>query len=230
MMLPDKPTPPVSDFANVTALLYGAPKIGKSTFCAGAPNALFLATENGLNHLAAYQAPIGCWADFLAACKEIAKGGHDFKTIVIDTVDNLWRLCVEFVRQRHGVSHESEVAYGRAYSEISEEFQRVLTKLSMLPYGLAIISHSQTVEVQTRMGKASKIIPTLPEKARRVVLGMADIILYCDIDDDGNRVARTKPTTLYEAGDRTGRLPEVLPLSYQALEAAFNNHTKQEGE
>ena len=36
---------------------------------------------------------------------------------------------------------------------------------------------------------------------------------------------RTKPTTLFEAGDRTGRLPETIPLDYEAFVHAFNDAT-----
>jgi hypothetical protein len=34
-------------------------------------------------------------------------------------------------------------------------------------------------------------------------------------------VLRTKPAKHYEAGDRTGRLPETLPLDYAAFTAAL---------
>jgi hypothetical protein len=61
-------------------------------------------------------------------------------------------------------------------------------------------------------------------------LGLVDIILYGDSvsrkDAAGNlvvdRVLRTKPHPTYEAGDRTGRLPEMLPLDYSAFNSAFS--------
>jgi hypothetical protein len=70
----------------------------------------------------------------------------------------------------------------------------------------------------------------LPDRARNVVLGLVDIILYGDSvsrkDAAGNlvvdRVLRTKPHPTYEAGDRTGRLPEMLPLDYSAFNSAFS--------
>jgi hypothetical protein len=34
-------------------------------------------------------------------------------------------------------------------------------------------------------------------------------------------VIRTKPNPAYEAGDRTGRLPEVFPLDFDAFGKAF---------
>jgi hypothetical protein len=36
------------------------------------------------------------------------------------------------------------------------------------------------------------------------------------------RVMRTKPSPNYDAGDRTGRLPEVIPLDFTSFMKAFN--------
>ena len=85
-MLPTKKTPPKVALSDQTIVIYGRPKIGKSSFCANAPGALFLATEAGLNWLEVFQAPIKTWREFLITCKEISEGNHGFKTIVVDTV------------------------------------------------------------------------------------------------------------------------------------------------
>jgi hypothetical protein len=228
-MLPTTKTPPKQELADLTVLVYGRPKAGKSSFCAQADKALFLATEAGLNHLDTYQVPIDSWDDLLNACAEIAQGNHEFRTIILDTVDNAYRLCSEYVCKKHRIDHESDLGYGKGYALIANEFTRVLTKLSLLPYGLYIVSHAQDIEIETRTGKYNRTVPTLPEKARKVVLGLVDLILFVDfepyVDEDGDtqyrRVIRTKPTTTYEAGDRTGRLPETLPLDYQAFIEAF---------
>jgi hypothetical protein len=87
MLLPTAKTPPKASLSDYTVLVHSRPKAGKSEFCSHADNALFLATEPGLNALEVYQVPITSWDDFLAACGEIAAGNHPFKTIVIDTVD-----------------------------------------------------------------------------------------------------------------------------------------------
>jgi hypothetical protein len=34
---------------------------------------------------------------------------------------------------------------------------------------------------------------------------------------------RTKPSPSYDAGDRTGRLPEVIPLDFTSFMKAFNS-------
>jgi len=216
--------------SSATSLLYGTTKIGKTTFCSHAEGALFLATEAGLNHLEAFQVPIATWADLLGACSEIAEGKHEFKTIVIDTIDNAYRLCSEHFCKKLGITHESDLGYGKGFSLVNGEFHRVLTRLSMLPYGLWLVSHSQEREVETRTGKVIRIEPTLPGKAKKIVLGLVDLVLYCDIEmlpgangkPAPRRVLRTKPGAHYEAGDRTGRLPETIELNYAAFVAAYN--------
>ena len=209
--------------------------VHNSSWCSQAENALFLATEPGLNALDVYQAPIQSWDQLLTACSEIAEGKHPFKTIIIDTIDNAYRMCAEHVCAKFKIEHESDLGYGKGWALINNEFHRVLTKLAFLPYGLFLVSHSVEREIETRTGKYTRIVPTLPDKARKIVLGMVDLILYCDLeavtDDEGKtsyrRVMRTKPSPHYEAGDRTGRLPETIDLDFAKFTEAFNRPAAQ---
>jgi len=229
-ILPGAKTAPKPNLADLTVLAYGQTKIGKSTFCSNADGALFLATEPGLNALDVFQAPIQTWDDLLAACAEITEGKHPFKTVIIDTVDNAYKFCADYILKKFKIEHESDLGYGKGYALINNEFQRVLTKLAFLPCGLFLVSHAKEIEVETRTGKYTRVVPTLPDKARKIVLGMVDMVLYCDLEvtvgENGEqrmrRVIRTKPSLYYEAGDRTGRLPETLDLDFSKFFEAFN--------
>lgn len=227
--LPTKKTPLKTELSDLTVLLYGPPKIGKSTLCAQAQGALFLATEPGLNHLEVYQVPISKWEDLLDAAAEIAKGQHQFRSLIVDTADQAFRLCSDYICAKHGVKHPSDLAYGKGHSLVNSEYFRVMSKLAQLPYGLFLVSHAQEREIETRTGKYVKTIPSLPDGARKMLIGMVDTILFADLEHETNadgkvvvrRVLRTKPDKHYEAGDRTGRLPDVLPLDYKAFAEAF---------
>jgi hypothetical protein len=229
-ILPTAKTPPKPDLADLTVLWYGQTKIGKSSTCAQADGALFLATEPGLNALDVYQAPILCWDDLLNVCAEIVGGKHPFKTVVIDTIDNAYKFCTDYILAKAKVEHESDLGYGKGYALVNNEFQRVLTKLAFQPYGLFLISHAKEMEMDSRTGKYTRVVPTLPDKARKIVLGMADMVLFCDLEvtpgEKGEqhvrRVIRTKPSLYYEAGDRTGRLPDVIDLDFKAFLAGFS--------
>jgi len=231
-MLPTTKTPPKNALSDLTVLVWGGQKIGKSTFCSNAEGALFLATEAGLNSIEAFQSPISTWEEFLQACAEIADGKHSFKTVIIDTVDNAYRICAQYICAKHKIEHESDLGYGKGWALINSEFYRVLNKLAMLPYGLVMVSHAQEKEIESRTGKYTKMVPTLPDKARKIVLGMVDMILYCDLEvtknPDGTfaqrRIIRARPSLYYEAGDRTGRLPEVIDLDFKKFLEAFNGN------
>jgi hypothetical protein len=229
-MLPTAKTQAKPALADMTVLVYGQTKIGKSTFCSQADGALFLATEPGLNALEVYQVPIQSWEDLLSACAEVTEGKHPFKTVIIDTIDNAYKFCTDYIVRKCKIEHESDLGYGKGYALVNNEFQRVLTKLAFLPYGLFLVSHAKEIEIETRTGKYTRIVPTLPDKARKIVLGMVDQVLFCDLElttaDDGSknirRVIRTKPSLYYEAGDRTGRLPETIDLDFRKYLDAFN--------
>ena len=89
-------------------------------------------------------------------------------------------------------------------------------KRSALRYAQAAFVGSA---IETRFAVLPGLIAKA-DRARHVVLGLVDMILFCDsvarTAEDGSividRVIRTKPHPTYEAGDRTGRLPATLPL------------------
>jgi hypothetical protein len=234
IQLPTEKTKPTRDLRDKVILLYGQPKIGKSTFCAQADGALFLATEPGLSHLEVFQIPITSWSDFLEACQLIHKGEHEFRTVVVDTIDNLYKFCREHILKKYNMQHESDEGFGKGWELVNGEFHRRLVALSLLPYGLMMVSHAQEKEVKTRTGKAVKIAPTLPNSAQKIVNGTADYILYAEIEEvlsedneqivSYQRVIRTKPSTIYEAGVKLelGQdIPDTLPLDYQAFTDAL---------
>src|SRR5208283_1596794 len=106
-------TQPKPDLADLTVLVYGQTKIGKSTLCSQADGALFLATEPGLNALDVFQVPILSWDDLLNACAEIAEGKHPSRTIIIDTTDNAYKFCTDYIVKKYKIEHESDMGYGK---------------------------------------------------------------------------------------------------------------------
>jgi hypothetical protein len=237
MKLPTEKTEPSTDPMQYSILLYGPTKVGKTTFASHADGALFLCTEPGTTALSVYKIDIATWEDLLRACKLVVDGGHSFKTIVIDTVDNAYMMCASHICAANGWTHPSDGDYGKGFAAVNNEFRRFLLKLAGLPYGLVLISHSQEKEVKPKTGGTyNRITTTLPGGAAKIVIGLCDMVLLCEVrhkrDDAGNvtysRIMRTKPTPIYDAGDRTGKLPDVIPLDYNAFTAAFAAATQKE--
>ena len=229
MNLPKTKQKPKQSLTDFTMFLHGNSKIGKTELCSQIPDAIFLATEAGHNHVEAFVQPIHDWDEFLTACAEIANGEHAFNCVIIDTVSNLFQFCSEAVCAKNKIRHESDLGYGKGHALVRNEFTRAITKLSMLGLGLVMIAHSNEIKIETRTGKRTRLVPNLPEKIRQYLTGMADIIGYCCMEpvsdgSDGSRLQRvmhTKPSPDFDAGDRTGRLPAILPLDYTVFTEAF---------
>ena len=113
--------------------------------------------------------------------------------MIIDTIDNAYKFCTEYILKKFKIEHESDLGYGKGYALVNNEFQRVLTKLAFLPYGLFLISHAKEMEVDSRTGKYTRVVPTLPDKARKIVLGMADMVLFCDLEVQTARRGAARP-------------------------------------
>ena len=226
--LPKTKSKPTTDAGNVTMLLYGAPKIGKSTFCSRFEEALFIATEPGLNFLETFNVRVNTWIEFQETLNALEKGSN-FKTLVIDTVDNLWLFCVSEILRQYKIQFIGDLSFGKGYALVEAEFQRAINRLVALGKGLVFISHAYLDDVDTMQGKVKKFLPTIPEKARKYILPLVDIIGFAtaefSIDAGGNRIERriirTQPGTLWEAGDRTGRLPDPIPFKFAVFKRYF---------
>ena len=69
-------------------MIYGSEGIGKSTFGANAPKAIFIQTENGLNRLDVARLPlVKTYDDLVKQLIAIRDEPHDFQTLCIDSLD-----------------------------------------------------------------------------------------------------------------------------------------------
>lgn len=226
-LIPTAKSKPKEKFEENLTLIYGAPKIGKSTFCAGLDSPLFLDTESGLNNLEVFKIGIDSWDTFKEVYGELKekKGKLPFKTLIIDTIDNLYEMCSEYICKKNNILHESEMGYGKGYKMIEREFNMALAAYRQLGLGMIYTSHADAREITTRVGKYNRYEPTMNKRCAECVLPSVDFILYAENKEekDGSerRVIHTKPSKYWNAGDKTGKLPEEIPLDAKAFMEEF---------
>lgn len=233
------------NFGGCSALLYGPPKIGKSTFCSGLDGAFFADLEGGLrwiDDIDKKSCVISSWRDFKAFVTRLqekgkAKNRNDKLVrpghVIIDTLDILWVYCTEYVCKKHGFDHPSDEQYGKGYQLLRYEFQKYLARLNTLKdVSMVLVSHSKSMEIRGRgSNRTNKVVPSIPNSAREVVMPMMDIIGYCgfDVHDDEieeDRAVLFKPEEGLEAGDRSGKLPDAMALDYKQLDKYFGTKKK----
>ena len=220
-----QPTVVSKDLRSKIISISGTYKTGKSTTASKFPNVLFAATEAGHNALnGIYVQQIKKWADFRKFVKELGKKEVQdrFETIVIDTADNLWDLCEEFILSSNGVTKISDIPFGAGYGMVEKEFDKKLREIPMLGYGLVLISHSTQVPITAIDGTESEQYQsTLPKRAKKVVNRMADIMGHVlpIVNEEGVQETRLymRETPLVQAGSRWKHTPESIIFSYDNL-------------
>lgn len=217
MKLPTSKSTPARRIQDYTFLIYGQPKAGKTTFCSHFDGALFIATEPGHKFQEIFKVDPQNWTDVLMITKNLLETEHNFKTIIIDTADNAYKMCADYIKKKYKIDHESDLGFGKGYSFVKDEFMRVINALAQKGFGIVFISHASTREIEENGVKRAVTDSTLSGSASKTISGLCDFIFYVYVDKDGQRRFRTKGSPALNAGDRSGQLPEVMPLDFENL-------------
>lgn len=222
----------------MVTLIYGPPKIGKSTLAATFPDALFIATEAGLRFLSVYRVSCTDWVKFREIVNELRtdEAKSRFRTIVIDTVDLLYRTCEDHVCQVKGIAHPADEDWGKGWAYVRDEFQRGMSYLTGEGYGVVFITHHKEEDHVYRGRKVVKTVPSFTGTARRIILPLVDFIFYFapDVDtpeEEGARRLYSRNAVEYEAGSRQAFMPAYLDdPSYDTILDAIKMARAQEEE
>lgn len=237
MKLPVKSKPLELDTRKFIFTIFGAPKCGKTTFASHFPDAVFLATEAGTKFVEVNQITddegnavvLKTWKEFRDAVKMLLTTPHDFKTVVIDTCDNAADMCTRFINTEQGWAHESSGEYGKGSALIKREFKMIMDALLASGMGVVFISHEKESEKEEKGVKRKFTDLSLGNSFKGYIAGASDFIFYGFRDQNGKRMLRTKATPNINAGDRSGRLPEIIPMDFsEMIKLLTTNKIEQE--
>lgn len=220
-----QPTTISRDLKDKYLLLYGPTKCGKTTFAAQVPNNLIFSFEKGTNFLGGiYSVPIEKWSTFKLFLKQLNKPElkQKFNTVTIDTLSIAWTLCEQYICDTAGVDSIASIPWGRGYSLLKDEFSDALRQISMMGYGIILITHakikSTKIDEDTTIETMS---PNIPDRAQDVVNALVDIIGCIKVtphaDGTADRTLITRSTPYIVAGSRLRYLAPEIPFGYQEL-------------
>jgi hypothetical protein len=221
--------------------VYGVEGIGKTTFAAGAPNPIFIQTEDGQGALDVARFPmVQTVDDVRAALTTLYTEPHEFGTVVLDSADWLEQIVAKDVESKHDAK---DLAYGKAALKQAEIWQELLAGFNALrnekDMAVILIGHSQIKRFDSPETEPyDRYSPKLQERSNALVREWADAVLFANYrtvvkKDDvgfnkqvargistGERLLFTSERPAYMAKNRYA-FPESLPLSWQALSDAI---------
>lgn len=227
-------------------VIYGEHKIGKSTFAASFPGAVFIKTEDGLDHIDANSFPLcETYGAVIECINALLTEPHEFQTACIDSLDWLERLIFAQACADSGKGYKSieDFGYGKGYVEALKYWHEVIGGLDALrARGMAVVclAHHQIKRFDAPdIESYDQYRIKLHEKAGALLQEWADVIGFCAEETHtkksetgfnkevvraigtGRRLLHLRGRPSFQAGNRYN-LPAAIQLDANAFFAAFN--------
>lgn len=220
-------------------VLYGVEKIGKSSLAAKFPSPLFLDTERGTRQLALDRWDVATMADMDEAIAYVLNEQHNYKTVVIDSIDWAEKLLADKVCAKNKWESIEEPGYGKGFNMLGEEFAKFLFSLDPViraGINVVLVGHAQIKRFnppETSDGYDRWELKLAPKDSLRAK-EWADAILFAAFETKvvtsaigkpkgiggQERVIYTTHSAAYDAGNRHG-LPEKISMDIESLALLF---------
>ena len=190
-----------------TLLLYGAPKVGKTTALSQLDDCLILDTEGGANMIEGYVESVNNREELIKVLKE-AQDGHEYKYVAIDTIDKIATWAENAVCAEENVSAVQDLAFGKGFGMVREKVLNTVKILKDIFPHVIIIGHRKWA----RAVVDSKAIVEpesldLTGKLKNMLMADCDAIGYVYRDEDkGKLMVSFKANEALEAGSRSPHL------------------------
>jgi hypothetical protein len=219
-----------------TMWLYGSPFSGKTTFADSAPDPLMLNTDGNAEYVTAPYVSIKdevivmgritkrkfAWEVFKEYIEELEKGQNDFKTIVVDLVNDTYEMCRLYMYDKLGITHESDDSY-RAWDKVRTEYLSTMRRVTNLPYeNIILISHEDATKDLTKKSgdKITSIKPKMADKVADSLAGMVGFVGRVYVDEGKHKLSNKTDEVVY-GGGRLGISGVEVPLDWDEVTKLF---------
>jgi len=237
-------------------VLHGMPGAGKTTWASKMSNCVGILTEDGTGNLAFPRFPVcESWDkeptkdDKKVGVKqrmlELLKSDHNYKTLILDSLDWLERLFQSHVCKENGYKNIESPGYNRGHKECLaywEEFRQLCDTLrKQKGMTICMIAHSDIREEKdTEVENYHKVILKLQKGASALMTENADCIFYITKKKgmvknkntvkvtQGDHVIYGEDTTSYLAKNRY-QLPKDLPYEWEDIRKLIISNSNGKG-
>ena len=207
-------------------LFYGPPGTWKTTVATGDVDRTLLgAYEIGYKFIPGIRAVnLTNWAGLKDLIRQLddPESKKMYRTVAIDTIGLSYKACMSYICGRKGVQEIGEIPYGQGYALTKNEFEREISKIPQMGYGLIMIAHSDELNDE-KNGISVKV--DIDKRPSSVIKGMADFILYArkeakDGAEDGEQAVYAYSETSnpnIEVKSRARFFPKRILFTYENI-------------
>tara|TARA_R100000664_G_scaffold33847_1_gene52318 strand:+ start:3329 stop:4003 length:675 start_codon:yes stop_codon:yes gene_type:complete len=189
-------------------LLYGAPKVGKTTMLSQLDDCLIIDTEKGARMLEGYIQEVNSRDDLINMLLEIKESKDvSYKYVAIDTIDKVAEWAEQRVCEEENVRSIADLAFGKGYGLVREKVAKTISAFKDVCEHLIIIGHRKVAYAVTEGNPI--VIPEsldLTGKLKNVIMAGCDAIGYVYRNEKEDLMVSFKANESIEAGSRCPHL------------------------
>lgn len=192
---------PTDSLGDYTLLIAGEKKVGKTALCSQFPNHFIFEFEVGnAKHLNCTYEDISSLKIFNEILKE-AETTKWFGTVICDEIAVLYDMCADSVCKKEGVSHLSDLEWGKGWSLANKAFEGYLRRIQGLTGGNIYTAHTEMKTIKTRNKQdISKMETSLSGAAQKIMDRMTHFWGVITFGDNSIRTMQIEGDDLIKAG------------------------------
>ena len=195
------------DITPKTFFVWGQSMSGKTYLARQFTSPVILNTDGNAKKVDTPSVDITDFVNFVEVLNEIESGKHEFKTIIIDLVDDIKTMLETYVCTQLGIDALADAGYGKGFSKAKSTWQRLMLRLNQLPYNVIFISH--IVEI-TEDGVTIER-PSLEQKYYNMCMGRSDMSIKCrKLGSNYIQICESKRDNYIESDVKDTNVLEIL--------------------
>ena len=211
-------------------VIYGPPKIGKTTALSQLDDCLIIDLEDGSDMVDALKVQVNDLSELTEVGKAIMKDGKPYKYIAIDTITKLEEWCEEdakriymatpmgknFEQKNPGASVLS-LPNGAGYLYLRIAYKKWIDRLNKLADHVILVGHLKDKMLEKKGKEVAAKDLDLTGKIKSITCANADAIGYIYREDDGTMVSFNSLDDV-TAGSRCDHLKgQTMPLEWSNI-------------
>lgn len=165
--------------------LYGPEGVGKTTLAADMPSPIFIDAEGGTDHIDVSRTEVRTMGEIRESIQWLKREKHDFKTVVLDTIDWVEKRLIDEVCATYKVDSIEKVdgGYGKGYTILEEQMMKFLGELDAIRakgMHVVLLAHSKIQKHEDpELGSAyDRYILKLEKKTSGLIKEWVDALLF----------------------------------------------------
>jgi hypothetical protein len=214
-------------------ILYGLPKVGKTTLLSQLEDNLIIDTENGSDYVDALKVKVKSIEDIIDLCKSIKEAGMPYKFATIDTISALEDMCAPLALKRYikdFPDYEGElldIPFGGGYSRLRQAILDVIAMINKVVPRIIVVGHvkDKVLKKVDDSGEAVTRDINLTGKTSDSLVRDSDAIGFIFRDIDGNLCVNFTNNGSTIAGARPSHLAgKQIIIAEKQEDGTFTSH------